>query len=239
MKSAGTQGTIFYWEDLAVVVAVCVFNFSSQEATLSVISPFVFLPQSRKHASKVRLYYMLHPRDGGCPAKRLRAENVSIWDHMMSLVICYEFCRCNNCRCVQLSAKAKRVEIMFISRPRYRGEWFLCVGLLFLCYQNLLIPVGSWWCFSGTLQRKKVQRCWDRASRGDRETGPPKTKCGKTRPKGQNCQKYQMFCSLHIWFFCWVEWNVGLLIYNEDCMPSAERQTLCRIVFFDQWLPLP
>ncbi|XP_040587753.1 zinc finger matrin-type protein 4 isoform X2 [Mesocricetus auratus] len=31
--------------------------------------------ESRKHASKVRLYYMLHPRDGGCPAKRLRAEN--------------------------------------------------------------------------------------------------------------------------------------------------------------------
>ncbi|OBS57251.1 hypothetical protein A6R68_11624, partial [Neotoma lepida] len=33
--------------------------------------------ESRKHASKVRLYYMLHPRDGGCPAKRLRAENLS------------------------------------------------------------------------------------------------------------------------------------------------------------------
>ncbi|GAB5570292.1 zinc finger matrin-type protein 4 isoform X3 [Prionailurus iriomotensis] len=31
---------------------------------------------SRKHASKVRLYYMLHPRDGGCPAKRLRSENL-------------------------------------------------------------------------------------------------------------------------------------------------------------------
>ncbi|KAL2296362.1 hypothetical protein Nmel_018666 [Mimus melanotis] len=34
------------------------------------------LPQSRKHASKVRLYYMLHPVDGGCPAKKLRSENV-------------------------------------------------------------------------------------------------------------------------------------------------------------------
>ncbi|XP_011816138.1 PREDICTED: zinc finger matrin-type protein 4 [Colobus angolensis palliatus] len=33
--------------------------------------------KSRKHASKVRLYYMLHPRDGGCPAKRLRSENGS------------------------------------------------------------------------------------------------------------------------------------------------------------------
>ncbi|XP_050796255.1 zinc finger matrin-type protein 4 isoform X2 [Gopherus flavomarginatus] len=33
--------------------------------------------ESRKHASKVRLYYMLHPIDGGCPAKKLRSENGS------------------------------------------------------------------------------------------------------------------------------------------------------------------
>uniref|UniRef100_A0A8D2LKA3 Zinc finger matrin-type 4 n=1 Tax=Varanus komodoensis TaxID=61221 RepID=A0A8D2LKA3_VARKO len=33
--------------------------------------------ESRKHASKVRLYYMLHPLDGGCPAKKLRSENGS------------------------------------------------------------------------------------------------------------------------------------------------------------------
>lgn len=38
--------------------------------------PF-FLLQSRKHANKVRLYYMLHPVDGGCPAKKLRTDNVS------------------------------------------------------------------------------------------------------------------------------------------------------------------
>ncbi|NWR24790.1 ZMAT4 protein, partial [Emberiza fucata] len=36
--------------------------------------------QSRKHASKVRLYYMLHPVDGGCPAKKLRSENGSDGD---------------------------------------------------------------------------------------------------------------------------------------------------------------
>ncbi|XP_063065804.1 zinc finger matrin-type protein 4-like [Engraulis encrasicolus] len=30
--------------------------------------------ESRKHANKVRLYYMLHPADGGCPAKKLRTE---------------------------------------------------------------------------------------------------------------------------------------------------------------------
>ncbi|XP_042200505.1 zinc finger matrin-type protein 4-like [Callorhinchus milii] len=33
--------------------------------------------ESRKHASKVRLYYMLHPVDGSCPAKKLRSENGS------------------------------------------------------------------------------------------------------------------------------------------------------------------
>ncbi|XP_072773712.1 zinc finger matrin-type protein 4 isoform X2 [Taeniopygia guttata] len=37
-------------------------------------------PKSRKHASKVRLYYMLHPIDGGCPAKKLRSENGSDGD---------------------------------------------------------------------------------------------------------------------------------------------------------------
>ncbi|MBN3301255.1 ZMAT4 protein, partial [Amia calva] len=31
--------------------------------------------ESRKHANKVRLYYMLHPIDGGCPAKKLRTDN--------------------------------------------------------------------------------------------------------------------------------------------------------------------
>lgn len=39
-------------------------------------SSALFALQSRKHASKVRLYYMLHPVDGGCPAKKLRSENV-------------------------------------------------------------------------------------------------------------------------------------------------------------------
>ncbi|KAK5600209.1 hypothetical protein CRENBAI_004894 [Crenichthys baileyi] len=31
--------------------------------------------KSRKHANKVRLYYMLHPVDGGCPAKKLRTDD--------------------------------------------------------------------------------------------------------------------------------------------------------------------
>ncbi|KAL4609332.1 zinc finger matrin-type protein 4-like [Arapaima gigas] len=33
--------------------------------------------ESRKHANRVRLYHMLHPADGGCPAKKLRTDNGS------------------------------------------------------------------------------------------------------------------------------------------------------------------
>lgn len=35
----------------------------------------VSLSQSKKHANKVRLFYMLHPEDGGPPSKRLRPDN--------------------------------------------------------------------------------------------------------------------------------------------------------------------
>lgn len=35
----------------------------------------LFLSQSKKHANKVRLFYMLHPKDGGPPSKRLRPDN--------------------------------------------------------------------------------------------------------------------------------------------------------------------
>uniref|UniRef100_A0A3Q3K8R7 C2H2-type domain-containing protein n=1 Tax=Monopterus albus TaxID=43700 RepID=A0A3Q3K8R7_MONAL len=31
--------------------------------------------ESKKHANKVRLFYMLHPEDGGPPSKRLRPDN--------------------------------------------------------------------------------------------------------------------------------------------------------------------
>lgn len=48
-----------------------------------------FLLQSRKHANKVRLYYMLHPVDGGCPAKKLRSDNVSpVWILFILLCVC-------------------------------------------------------------------------------------------------------------------------------------------------------
>ena len=66
------------WQSLLMcpgILSACSFTVSAS----------AFPSQSRKHASKVRLYYMLHPRDGGCPAKRLRSENVSIWHHAISL----------------------------------------------------------------------------------------------------------------------------------------------------------
>lgn len=43
---------------------------------LLMFSSFFFF-QSRKHANRVRLYQMLHPADGGCPAKKLRTDTVS------------------------------------------------------------------------------------------------------------------------------------------------------------------
>ncbi len=46
--------------------------------TLNIFFLSIRLFQSRKHANKVRLYYMLHPVDGGCPAKKLRTDDVSI-----------------------------------------------------------------------------------------------------------------------------------------------------------------
>lgn len=103
-----------------------------------------FPPQSRKHASKVRLYYMLHPRDGGCPAKRLRAENVSIWYHTMAWVICYEFCMCMNWSCVHMSTKAQRVEIMLLSRVMF---WTGRSPVCWLAFSFLPEPAnisGSW-----------------------------------------------------------------------------------------------
>lgn len=48
------------------------------------LSVSLFL-QSRKHANKVRLYYMLHPVDGGCPAKKLRTDNVSLYVRFLSI----------------------------------------------------------------------------------------------------------------------------------------------------------
>lgn len=55
-----------------------VFTNHSLEWVLSDVFPlFLSFSQSRKHANKVRLYYMLHPVDGGCPAKKLRTDNVS------------------------------------------------------------------------------------------------------------------------------------------------------------------
>ncbi|KAL7890015.1 hypothetical protein AOLI_G00022730 [Acnodon oligacanthus] len=34
--------------------------------------------ESKKHANKVRLFYMLHPEDGGPPSKRLRPDNPTL-----------------------------------------------------------------------------------------------------------------------------------------------------------------
>lgn len=104
----------FLWKTTCICGHCLHFQIFLTSGYSFIVSPCVFPPQSRKHASKVRLYYMLHPRDGGCPAKRLRAENVSIWYHSVAWVICYEFCLCLSWSCSQMSNKSQRVETILL-----------------------------------------------------------------------------------------------------------------------------
>ncbi|XP_036451784.1 zinc finger matrin-type protein 4-like isoform X1 [Colossoma macropomum] len=66
MKSTDVDASLF----TASYCRVCSAQLISQ-------SQRVAHYKSRKHANKVRLYYMLHPVDGGCPAKKLRTDNGS------------------------------------------------------------------------------------------------------------------------------------------------------------------
>ncbi|XP_048474636.1 zinc finger matrin-type protein 4 isoform X1 [Rhincodon typus] len=67
MKSAGTVDQNLFTDTYCKVCSAQLISESQRVAHY----------ESRKHASKVRLYYMLHPVDGGCPAKKLRSENGS------------------------------------------------------------------------------------------------------------------------------------------------------------------
>ncbi|XP_059832577.1 zinc finger matrin-type protein 4-like [Hypanus sabinus] len=67
MKSAGTVDQDLFTDTYCKVCSAQLISESQRVAHY----------ESRKHASKVRLYYMLHPLDGGCPAKKLRSENGS------------------------------------------------------------------------------------------------------------------------------------------------------------------
>ncbi|XP_032869674.1 zinc finger matrin-type protein 4 isoform X2 [Amblyraja radiata] len=67
MKSAGSVDQDLFTDTYCKVCSAQLISESQRVAHY----------ESRKHASKVRLYYMLHPVDGGCPAKKLRAENGS------------------------------------------------------------------------------------------------------------------------------------------------------------------
>ncbi|XP_069756428.1 zinc finger matrin-type protein 4 isoform X3 [Narcine bancroftii] len=65
MKSAGT-GSLELFTD-----SYC----NTCNAQLISESQRVAHYESKKHANKVRLYYMLHPEDGGPPSKKLRPDN--------------------------------------------------------------------------------------------------------------------------------------------------------------------
>uniref|UniRef100_A0A8C9SCN5 Zgc:171482 n=1 Tax=Scleropages formosus TaxID=113540 RepID=A0A8C9SCN5_SCLFO len=48
--------------------------------------------ESKKHANKVRLFYMLHPEDGGPPSKRLRPDNADSDENAVDQNKCCTLC---------------------------------------------------------------------------------------------------------------------------------------------------
>ncbi|XP_057274105.1 zinc finger matrin-type protein 4 isoform X3 [Pezoporus wallicus] len=82
--------------------------------------------KSRKHASKVRLYYMLHPIDGGCPAKKLRSENGSDGDSVDKNKCC-TLCNMSFTSAVvaeshyQGKIHAKRLKLLLGEQPALKG----------------------------------------------------------------------------------------------------------------------
>ncbi|KAA0718233.1 Zinc finger matrin-type protein 4 [Triplophysa tibetana] len=64
---------LFLWDSDAPTPSTCQSNFNG---LLDILGPFsLSVSHSKKHANKVRLFYMLHPEDGGPPSKRLRPDN--------------------------------------------------------------------------------------------------------------------------------------------------------------------
>ncbi|XP_041065255.1 zinc finger protein [Carcharodon carcharias] len=65
MKSAGTGETELFTDSYCNICNAQLISESQRVAHY----------ESKKHANKVRLYYMLHPEDGGPPSKKLRPDN--------------------------------------------------------------------------------------------------------------------------------------------------------------------
>ncbi|XP_032774522.1 zinc finger matrin-type protein 4 isoform X2 [Rattus rattus] len=168
--------------------------------------------ESRKHASKVRLYYMLHPRDGGCPAKRLRAENVSIWYHTVAWVICYEFCMCRNWSCVQMSTKAQRVEIMLLSRVMFRTgrESCLLAGLFFSTGTCQYLRLLVMFCWSSS-ETKRCRVAGTEPTWVTEDKSHQRQSVGREDRKGKTVRNTKCFVRHIFDFLCFVEWNASLV----------------------------
>lgn len=80
---------------------------------------FLFLShlQSKKHANKVRLFYMLHPEDGGPPSKRLRPDNPvsSYKQRLLHISISHN--------CMPL---LKRALLVLLYALAVEMAWFIC-----------------------------------------------------------------------------------------------------------------
>uniref|UniRef100_A0A8C5Q989 U1-type domain-containing protein n=1 Tax=Leptobrachium leishanense TaxID=445787 RepID=A0A8C5Q989_9ANUR len=65
MKSAEVEGRTLFTDTYCKICNAQLISESQRVAHY----------ESKKHANKVRLYYMLHPEDGGPPSKKLRPDD--------------------------------------------------------------------------------------------------------------------------------------------------------------------
>ncbi|KAK1791642.1 hypothetical protein P4O66_013644, partial [Electrophorus voltai] len=79
--------------------------------------------ESKKHANKVRLFYMLHPEDGGPPSKRLRPDNPDSAENEVDRNKCCTLCNMFFTSAIvaqshyQGKTHAKRVRLVLGEKP--------------------------------------------------------------------------------------------------------------------------
>uniref|UniRef100_A0A672ILJ8 Zgc:171482 n=1 Tax=Salarias fasciatus TaxID=181472 RepID=A0A672ILJ8_SALFA len=85
--------------------------------------------ESKKHANKVRLFYMLHPEDGGPPSKRLRPDNPDCAETEVDRNKCCTLCNMFFTSAIvaqshyQGKTHAKRVRLVLGEPPRLRSSY--------------------------------------------------------------------------------------------------------------------
>ncbi|KAG7258836.1 hypothetical protein CRUP_014005, partial [Coryphaenoides rupestris] len=84
--------------------------------------------ESRKHANKVRLFYMLHPQDGGPPCKKLRPDNPDSAETEVDRNKCCTLCNMFFTSAIvaqshyQGKTHTKRVRLPLMAQQHYEGR---------------------------------------------------------------------------------------------------------------------